>query len=240
MMQQFIDILISGILIGILVSAPMGPVGMLCIQRTLNKGRYAGFFTGIGAAFSDLFYCLITGFGLSFVQGFIEKNTLAIQVIGSIALIGFSVYLFRKNPAASLKRPEHTRNTYWADTVTGFLFTISNPLILFFIISLFGRFNFLMPEYREYHYIVGYSSILFGALLWWYVITFFVNKVRAHFNVRSMWLINRIIGTLILLMAAYGIYSGLHDYYKSQHDTQVSAYHSVNAGECASCIVWRS
>ena len=225
-MQPFIDILLSGFLIGILVSAPMGPVGMLCIQRTLNKGRWPGFFTGVGAGFSDLFYCLLTGLGLSFVQGFIEKNSLVLQIVGSFALIGFSIYLFRKNPAASLKRPEHTKNTFWADMVTGFFFTISNPFILFFIISLFGRFNFLMPEYREYHYVAGYSGILLGALVWWYV-TFFVNKVRAHFNVRSMWLINRIIGILILLMAAYGIFSGLRDYYNDRNEQQEVSYHTA-------------
>lgn len=216
-MQPFIDILLSGFLIGILVSAPMGPVGMLCIQRTLNKGRWPGFFTGVGAAFSDLFYCLLTGFGLSFVQGFIEKNSLVLQIVGSFALIGFSIYLFRKNPAAALKRPENTKNTFWADTVTGFLFTISNPLILFFIISLFGRFNFLLPEYKTYHYIAGYAAILGGALVWWYIITYFVNKVRAHFNVRSMWLLNRIIGSIILVMALYGIYSGVREF---QNDKQ--------------------
>lgn len=216
-MQSIIDILISGVLIGILVSAPMGPVGMLCIQRTLNKGRWPGFFTGVGAAFSDLFYCLLTGLGLSFVQGFIEDNSLVLQIVGSFALIGFSIYLFKKNPTASLKRPEHTKNTFWADCMTGFLFTISNPFILFFIVSLFGRFNFLLPEYMLHHYVVGYISIFMGALAWWYMITFFVNKVRAHFNVRSMWLINRIIGVLILLMASYGIFSGLRDYYSQMN-----------------------
>lgn len=198
----------------------MGPVGMLCIQRTMNKGRWAGFFTGIGAAFSDLFYCLLTGFGLSFVQGFLDDNALILQIVGSVALIGFALYLFRKNPAASLKRPENTRNTFWADIVTGFLFTFSNPFILFFIISLFGRFNFLLPEYQDYHYLVGYSAILLGALLWWYIITYFVNKVRAHFNVRSMWLINRIIGSLILVMALYGIVGGVRDYIKNSNEEQ--------------------
>lgn len=220
MIQSFLDITLSGFLIGILVSAPMGPVGMLCIQRTLNKGRWAGFFTGIGAGFSDLFYCLLTGFGLSFVQGFIENNSLILQIVGSIALIGFSIYLFRKNPAAAIKRPEQTKNTYWADTVTGFFFTISNPFILFFIISLFGRFNFLLPEYTAYHYTAGYLAILLGAFVWWYIITYFVNKVRAHFNVRSIWLINRIIGSLILVMALYGIFSGVKEYISENREPQ--------------------
>ena len=66
-----LDLIIKGLLIGVVASAPMGPVGVLCIQRTLNKGRWYGFVTGIGAAFSDIIYALITGFGMSFVVDFI-------------------------------------------------------------------------------------------------------------------------------------------------------------------------
>lgn len=211
-MQLYLDILISGIIIGVLVSAPMGPVGMLCIQRTLNKGRWAGFCTGVGAGLSDVCYCLLTGLCLSIVQEFIERNALIIQIIGSVVLITFALWLFKRNPAANLRKPTHTKNTFGTDIVTGFLFTVSNPLILFFIIGLFGRFNFLLPVYEKSHYITGYFSIFLGAVMWWYVITFFINKVRAHFNVRSMWLINRIIGSLILVMALYGIYGAIKDY----------------------------
>lgn len=211
MVNGYGEILVSGLLIGILVSAPMGPVGMLCIQRSLNKGRWPGFFTGVGAAISDLFYCLLTGLGLAFIQNFINENSAVLQIIGSAMLVLFGIYLFRKNPAAALTKPKTSRNTYWSDLVTGFLFTFSNPLILFFIISLFGRFNFLLPEHTTFHYLVGYSAILGGAVLWWYAISFGVNKLRGHFNVRSLWLINRIIGTIIMLMAAYGIYGGIMD-----------------------------
>lgn len=209
MIGNFIDIMTSGFLIGILISAPMGPIGMLCIQRTLNKGRWAGFSTGIGAASSDLIYCLLTGLGLSFIEDFINRNQIILQILGSIVLIGFGMYLFRKNPARSLKPPTETHQTFWSDMVTGFLFTFSNPLILFFIVGLFARFNFLLPEFQYYHYFAGYASIIAGALVWWYAITFFVNKVRAHFNVRSLWLINRIIALLLMGMAAVGLFMGV-------------------------------
>lgn len=92
------------------------------------------------------------------------------------------------------------------------MLTFSNPLILFFIIGLFARFNFLLPEFRYYHYIAGYTAIFGGALLWWYSITYFVNKVRTHFNVRSLWLINRIIGGVLLLMGIVGLVMGVKDY----------------------------
>ncbi len=141
-MEQFAYIIIRGIAIGIFISAPMGPIGMLCIQRTLNKGRWPAFFTGIGAALSDLVYCLLTGLGLSFVTDFIESHQLLLQIIGSLVLVAFGIYLFKKNPTRSLKTPTDNVNTFWTDFVTGFLFTFSNPLILYFIIGLFARFNF--------------------------------------------------------------------------------------------------
>ena len=80
-------ILYRGLLIGILVSAPMGPIGMLCIQRTLNKGRWPAFFTGLGAALSDLFYSLLTGLSLSFVTDVIERNHIMLQILGSVIFI---------------------------------------------------------------------------------------------------------------------------------------------------------
>ncbi|MCI9285723.1 MAG: LysE family translocator [Muribaculaceae bacterium] len=159
-MMQLPVIMLRGILIGILVSAPMGPIGMLCIQRTLSRGRWPAFFTGVGAGVSDLVYCLLTGLG---------------------------------------------------DFGTGFLFTFSNPLILFFIIGLFARFSFLAPEFESYHYAAGYLAIFGGAVMWWFGVTWFVNKVRGHFNLRSMWLVNRIVAGVILVMGAIGFLTALRD-----------------------------
>lgn len=203
-MDYLLQIIPRGVAIGVLISAPMGPIGMLCIQRTLNKGRWPAFYTGIGAAISDIIYCLLVGLGISFITDFIEQNQFALQILGGIVLIAFGVYLFRKNPTRSLKPAEETGNNFWSNLVTGFFFTFSNPLILFFIIGLFARFNFIQQEYQAYHYVAGYLSIFVGALAWWYIVTLFVNSVRNHFNVRSMWIINRIIGSVLIGMAIIG------------------------------------
>ena len=202
----------SGLLIGIFVSAPMGPIGMLVIQRTLNKGRRPAFFTGVGAALSDLTYSLLTGLGMSFVTDFITTKELLLQIRGSLVLIAFAFYLFRKIPTIALQKPEDIPNSFWKDFATGFLFTFANPLILFFIIGLFARFSFILPEFHYYHYILGYLAIFCGALLWWWLITFFVNKVRSHFNMRSLWIFNRIIAGILTIMALYGLYSGITGY----------------------------
>lgn len=190
----------------------MGPIGILCVQRTLNKGRHSGFFTGVGAAASDLFYCLLTGLGISLVTDFIADHVNILQIVGSIILIVYALYMIVHNPVSQIKENIDQRDDYLRDTVTGFLFTLSNPLIMFLIIPLFARFGFPLPEYKWYHVIMGYAFIVVGALLWWAVITFFVNKVRTHFNIRSMWLINRIIGIIILLLSVYGLVTGVWAY----------------------------
>lgn len=186
----------------------MGPIGILCIQRTLNNGRNSGFFTGVGAAISDLFYCLLIGLGISLVTDFIADHVNILQIIGSIILIVYAIYMIVHNPVSQIKENIDQRDDRLRDMVTGFLFTLSNPLIVFLIIPLFARFGFPLPEYKFYHIIIGYLFIVAGALAWWAVITFFVDKVRTHFNIRSMWLINRIIGSIILILSLYGLVTG--------------------------------
>ena len=195
----------------------MGPIGILCIQRTLNKGRNSGFFTGVGAAASDLFYCLLVGLGISLVTDFIADHVNLLQIIGSVILIVYAVYMIFHNPVSQIKENIDQRDDYLRDMATGFLFTLSNPLIMFLIIPLFARFSFPLPEYKFYHIIIGYAAIVMGALLWWSVITFFVDKVRTHFNIRSMWLINRIIGSVILIPSLYGLVTGTIAYLQQLH-----------------------
>ncbi|MDR0811641.1 MAG: LysE family transporter, partial [Paludibacter sp.] len=93
-----LEIIIKGIIIGLFISVPVGPIGMLCIQRTLNRGRTAGIVTGIGATTSDLLYTIVTLFFLSFVIDFIEIHRFAIQLIGSVLMIGFGVFIYKSHP----------------------------------------------------------------------------------------------------------------------------------------------
>lgn len=209
-MDDIVYIIPRAIAIGVLISAPMGPIGMLIIQRTLSKGRWPAFFTGVGAAFSDLAYCLLTGLGISFITDFIEEHQQLLAVIGSVVLAAFGAFLFRKNPTRALHTADiQTNNNFFSDVVTGFFLTVSNPLILFFIIGLFARFNFVLADHPTYFYVVAYALIFGGALLWWYLVTWLVNRLRRRFNVRSLWLINRIIGLLLILMAVFGVVMAL-------------------------------
>ena len=212
-MEMLPVIIFRGLIIGVLVSAPMGPIGMLCIQRTLSKGRWPAFFTGLGAALSDLIYSLLTGLSLSLVTDFISTHHIALQIIGSIIFIAYAIYLYRVRPTRTISAPNIPATTYWRDFVTGFLLTFSNPLIVFFIITLFARFNFMVPEYVHYQYIAGYISIFAGAIIWWFAVTTAVSKVRSRFNARSLVMINRVIAIILIVIAIVGISSGVNEYF---------------------------
>ncbi|MBP3679666.1 MAG: LysE family transporter [Bacteroidaceae bacterium] len=200
-----LDLLVKGLVIGVVVSAPLGPVGVLCIQRTLNKGRWYGFVTGLGAALSDIIYALITGYGMSFMDEFLTKHQVMLQIIGSVMLFVFGVFTFRSNPVQSIRPVSSKKGTYLHNFVTAFFVTLSNPLIIFLFIGMFARFSFVMPGSELGFQLVGYLAIILGALLWWFGITYFVNKVRARFNVRGIWILNRIIGVIVMLASVISL-----------------------------------
>ncbi len=203
--ETIIDILFKGFIIGVVVSAPLGPVGVLCIQRTLNKGRWYGFVTGLGAALSDIAYALLTGYGMSFMFDYINKNVFYLQLIGSVMLFFFGVYTFRSNPVQSIRPVSTNKGTYLHNFVTAFAVTLSNPLIIFLFIGLFARFAFVQPGVMVFEEITGYFAIALGALSWWFGITYFVNKVRTRFNLRGIWILNRIIGGVVMVVSILGL-----------------------------------
>jgi threonine/homoserine/homoserine lactone efflux protein len=195
-----LDLSFKGILVGVIASGLMGPVGVLCIQRTLNKGRWYGFVTGIGAAISDIIYALITGFGMSFVMDFItnERNLFYLKLIGSFMLLLFGIYSYRSNPAKNYHPVSRNKGTLVHNGVTAFLVTFSNPLIIFLFMALFAQFAFVVPNH-PFEQCLGFLSIFVGALLWWLGLTYLINKVRNRFDSRGLLLINKVIGIIVIL-----------------------------------------
>lgn len=204
------EMVVKGIIIGIVASAPMGPVGILTVQRTLNKGRHFGLATGVGASLSDIIYALMTGYGLSFVVDIIEDVRVAfwIKLVGSALLFLFGLYTFRSNPVEKVRPASPNKGSLMYNFVTGFLVTFSNPLIIFLFVAMFSQFTFILND-NPLPQVLGYLSIVVGAMLWWYALTWIINKVRNHFNERGLWLINRIIGVVVMvvsgIMVAYSI-----------------------------------
>ena len=204
-MLSIIDIIYKGFLIGILVSAPMGPINLLCIQRTLNKGQWHGFFSGVGAACSDLLYAGIVCLGMGFVVDFIDENRSILLIVSSIFMLAFGIYIFRSNPFKQLHKPKVQVNSFSQDAISAFFLTLSNPLIIFAYIVFFSRFSFISSEEKLHSMFVGLLCIFVGALFWWFLITFLAGKLRKVINLRGLWLINKIVGTVIIVLSIVGL-----------------------------------
>ena len=199
---DILDIIFKGLTIGILVSAPMGPVGILCVQRTLNKGRWYGFVTGIGATASDLIYALITGLGMSFVMDLINnaQNRFFLQIIGSIMLLVFGIFSYRSNPTKNMRQSGKKKGTLWHNTITAFFVTFSNPLIIILFMALFAQLAFIVPDH-PLDMLIGYLSIIGGALLWWYGLTWLIDKIRNKFESTGIIIINKVIGSVVIIIS---------------------------------------
>jgi len=204
---NIVDLVFKGMLIGMIASAPMGPVGVLCVQRTLNKGRWYGLVTGIGAAVSDIIYAGITGFGMAFVMDFInnEQNKFYLQIAGSILLLAFGIYTWRTDPTKNMHKSGRQKGSLWYNMWTAFLVTFSNPLIILLFMALFAQFAFVIPD-RPFEMVVGFASVVGGALLWWYGLSWLVDKVRTIFDQAGIRIINQIIGAVVTLFSVISLF----------------------------------
>lgn len=197
--QSTFQLVIKGLIIGIVVSAPMGPTGILCIQRTMNKGREYGLVTGAGAATSDLLYAIFTGLGMSFVMDFIEQpeNIFWLKVAGSALLLIFGIHTYRSRPSQKLHQPSGQKGTLLSNYASAFLITFANPLIIFLFIALFAQFTFVVPT-NILGVVFGYLSIIGGAMLWWSSLTYLLTRMKHSFGDRGLVLMNRIIGGIVI------------------------------------------
>lgn len=201
-----IDTILTGILIGICVSAPVGPLGVLCIQRTLSRGKLHGFITGMGATTSDIIYALLVSLGMSFILDFINTHQFLIQLLGSIIILLFGLHLFLKKPKNQLPdiKTPRSKGDLISDYLSAFALCFSNPLIMFLFIGLFARFQ-IIESGNITNNIVAFISILIGATIWWILLTLIVGYFKNKFKLRELWIINKITGSIIILLSIIGI-----------------------------------
>lgn len=196
--KSFID----GMMVGFSASVPLGPIGVLCIQRTLQRGRLAGFVSGLGAAMSDTIYAIIAGFSLSYIISFIEEQAIWINIFGAVILIFLGITIFRSNPAVQLRKQKkkNKKTSLLQDFVSTFLLTISNPLAVFLFIAFFASFNVVQPSSGIVGQMILISGVFIGAATWWLILTTIVGLFRSAVNLRRLYWINRIAGSTIIIL----------------------------------------
>ena len=197
------ELVLKGMAIGFLAAAPTGPSGVLVIQRTLNKGRWKGFLTGLGVSVSDAFYIMITMMCLSLVLGYLENPTIAlvVKLVGCALLLVFGVTTVRNNPLAASKEVKVKKDSLWQIMITGFAVAIVNPLVVFFYMGLFAFFSLPVDDFDTGLKIEAYIFTLLGDFCWWLTLSTLINKLRNRFDLRGLWMINRVLGTILIVAA---------------------------------------
>ncbi|MFI3296204.1 MAG: LysE family transporter [bacterium] len=202
--------IIIGIFIGICISAPTGPIGVLCIRRTIMRGRNHGIATGVGATISDLFYACLVASSMGFILNFIESHQFIIQSIGSLIIAIYGIHIMRGDHNEQFQRtlkPSDKEKNIWGDLISGFALCFSNPLIIFLFIGLFSQFPIFEANNTIIKSVVGMVSISIGAMIWWYALTLIVNIFRNKFNARGFQILNRTTGSLLVLLAVIAFVS---------------------------------
>ncbi|MFZ4115926.1 MAG: LysE family translocator [Chthoniobacterales bacterium] len=189
-------------MIGFAIAAPVGPIGLLCIQRSLRSGFKIGLMTGLGAATADAFYGLIAALGLTALSAFLVKHELWIHFLGGFFLILLGLKLMIKHEHDKLTSNSQDDSS-WHAYGTALLLTITNPVTILAYIAICAGLG-LGTQHREYfHAVIFVSGIFLGSSLWWSVLSGFVARVLHHrIQEKSMYLIDKISGAILI---AFGV-----------------------------------
>ena len=202
-----IEFFLKGLLVGIIVSAPMGPIGVLCVQKTVNKGRAIGFLSGLGAATADTVYAVLAAFGVTFITNFLSKNQELFQVIGIMVLIFLGFRMIFNNPVKQYRyhRTSSKKMSAVRDYISVFFLTISNPLTIIFFGAAFTMLGLLTQIEGQRNNLLLVAGIFAGASLWWFALTYIVNIFRKRFRLRNIFILNRASGVIIVFLSILAV-----------------------------------
>lgn len=197
--------LFKGMLVGLMVSVPLGPMGVLIIQKTLHKGALAGFIAGMGAASADFFYALVAAFGLGFVINTVQAHELLLQIIGGIFLIVIGLKIYFDNPIRQIRQRRSGRVSkkgLIGDYLSLFFLTVSNPITVVVFMAVFAGMSVFGDSSSLLGELLVVIGVLLGGTVWWYVLSTLVNIFRKKFRLRVLATINRVSGMIIAILGA--------------------------------------
>ncbi len=202
-----LEVFLKGIVIGLVASIPLGPVGLMCVQRTLSKSHRSGFVSGLGAATADSLFATVALFSLTFVMSFIENNMAVIKALGGISVVIVGVTIFLKNPVVQIRRNRAGKGqNLWSDYLSIFFITLTNPAYILIFVALFAALGDHAGDGTG-NGLVVILGVLTGASTWWFLLTFCVGLLRRKFRPRHLLWMNRISGSAIVILGAAAILS---------------------------------
>lgn len=194
--------LLKGLLIGFTVATPVGPIGILCINRTLSKGRLTGFVSGLGAASADAIYGCIAAFGLTFITSFLISQKLWLQLIGGLFLCYLGIQTYRSRPAghAASARGGGLLKSY----TSVFFLTVTNPMTILFFIGIFSGIGLGKSNFDLMSALLMVTGVFLGSAAWWLSLSFSVSLFRKKFSNDTLAWINRLSGIIVF---GFGVFA---------------------------------
>ena len=191
---------IQGIIIGLTLAVPVGPIALICIQRTLTDGRFHGIFSGIGVATADSFYAAVTVLGLTMISSVIVTHQFLFRFLAGIVLIFVGVRVFMSRPSCVCTKTVH--ETYFKDYLSMVGIAIANPLTLVFFLIVLPGFGIVINSTTFLSAAEFIAGVFFGSTAWWILLCGTIGSMRSRFSVKTLGLINRVSGVLISVCGA--------------------------------------
>ncbi len=196
------DYLVKGLIIGFSVAAPVGPIGVLTIKRTLTEGRTSGFVTGMGAALADTVYGLIAGFGLTVISSFLLAQEYWMKLIGGLFLLVFGVKSFFSKPASNPANMDS--KGLFNNFITTFFLTVSNPTTILSFIAIFAGIGLGATTQEFSSSILLVTGVFFGSAIWWFILSTAVSFFQYKITPDKLIWINRLSG---FILGAFGLFA---------------------------------
>lgn len=200
-----ISFLFRGLIIGFSIAAPVGPIGVLCIRRTLADGRASGFVSGLGAATADAVYGCVAGFGLTFISNFLVDQQMWLRLIGGLFMLYLGLKTLLEKPAAQAASAQGT-GLLGAYTSTFFL-TITNPMTIISFAAVFAGLGLASTSGNYASAGILVLGVFLGSALWWLALSGGVGLLREKFNADMMQWVNRISGAIIIAFGVFALVS---------------------------------
>ncbi len=207
------EILMRGLTVGLIASITLGPVGVMCIQRTLSKNRQSGFISGLGAATADTIFAILAYFFIAIISSVIENHLQILKILGGICVVIVGVNIFLKNPVVQIRRNRAGKSNLWQDFASTFGLTLTNPAFILWLLVIFSAFNVGSAEAGQLTFSQVKTGLLMiggffgGAVAWWLILTSVISLFRKRFRPRHLLWINRIAGVMITVLGAVAIIS---------------------------------
>ncbi len=191
-----LDFFIKGLILGFSIAAPVGPIGVLCIRKSLEFGRFSGFFSGLGAACADTIYAIIAAFGLTFISNFLLEEQFWLRLTGGIFLLYLGWKTCIAKPNTQSKTVSHT--SLINDFISTFFLTITNPMTILSFVAVFAGLGLSNPEGSTFQSSRLVLGVFLGSALWWLILSEGVTLFRQKVSNGVMKWVNRIAGLIIM------------------------------------------